>query len=146
MRKYGSLTLLVVFLLQWCLGFYMGASHYKNHHKFSPLRSAVPSSKAAGLYKVTAYCPCEICCGDFADGITASGRRATGLIVAAPPNIPFGTVLDIPGYGKAEVLDRGGAIKNNRLDVLFTDKDGVSGHQRALNWGVQELTVTFLEE
>ena len=99
------------------------------------------TSTVAGVYKVTAYCPGSCCCGKYADGITASGKPAVGLVVAAPPNIPFGTVLDIPGYGKAEVLDRGGAIKNNRLDVLFTDKDGVSGHQRALNWGVKYLEV-----
>ena len=139
MRKYGSMPLFVVFLLQWCLGYYMGASHYKNHHKFSPLRSAVNTSKTAGQYKVTAYCPGPCCCGKFADGITASGLQAVGKIVAAPKSIPFGTVLDIPGYGVNTVEDRGGAIKGNKLDVLFPT------HQEALNWGVQELTVTFME-
>lgn len=95
-------------------------------------------------YRVSAYCPCKLCCSaKWADGFTASGRPAKGLICAAPPEIPFGTVIDVPGYGRAVVADRGGAIKGNRLDVLFTDKDGVSGHQRALNWGVQYLDVTI---
>ncbi len=86
-------------------------------------------------YRVTAYCPCEKCCGEFADGITASGRPATGLIVAAPPDIPFNTRLDIPGYGRGLVADRGGVIKGDRLDVLFPT------HQEALEWGVQYLKV-----
>ena len=99
-----------------------------------------PSSEARprvgpGFYRVTAYCPCEKCCGKCADGYTASGRPAVGKIVAAPSTIPFGTVLKIPGYGVAAVQDRGGTITGNRLGVLFDT------HQEALNWGVQELMV-----
>ena len=90
----------------------------------------------AQLYRVTAYCPCEKCCGKFADGITASGKPAVGKIVAAPSTIPFGTVLAIPGYSEVAVVwDRGGAITGNRLDVLFPT------HERAKQWGVQELMV-----
>jgi len=91
--------------------------------------------------EVTAYCPCEICCGEFADGITASGipiGRGTKL-VAAPPEYPFGTRMKIPGYGLVPVLDRGGAIKGNKLDVLF------QSHQEALEWGRQYLKVRILK-
>ena len=87
---------------------------------------------------VSAYCPCEKCCGRFADGITASGAVAEGFFVAAPPEIPFGTLISIPGYAgglPVPVLDRGGAIKGNKLDVFF------STHQEALNWGRQKLLV-----
>lgn len=97
-------------------------------------------------YTITAYCPCEKCCGRWADGHFANGQPATGLAIAAPPNIPFGTTFDIPGYGVAEVKDRGSAIQGNRLDVFFEDKDGVSGHQRALEWGVQTITVKELKK
>ena len=107
---------------------------------FSSPSSEVASNSFA-TFTVTAYCPCEICCGKWADGYTASGATAVGQIVAAPSTIPFGTVLEIPGYGVAVVQDRGAAITEGRLDVLFTDKDSVSGHQRALNWGAQELVV-----
>jgi len=81
---------------------------------------------------VSAYCPCEKCCGNFADDITASGKPATGKLIAAPRNYAFGTVMDVPGYGIAEVQDRGGAIKGNKLDLLFPT------HQEALNWGRHE--------
>ncbi len=93
----------------------------------------------AQLYRVTAYCPEACCCGKFADGMTASGKPAVGKIVAAPSTVPFGTILEIPGYGIAEVQDRGGAITGNRMDVLFAT------HQEALEWGVQELKVRIVE-
>lgn len=90
---------------------------------------------------ISAYCPCEKCCGKFADGITASGHiiQPGDRFVAAPPEIPFGTYLSIEGYAEGfpvEVRDRGGAIKGNRLDVFF---GGENGHQEALVWGVREM-------
>lgn len=87
------------------------------------------------LWKVTAYCPCAKCCGEFADGFTASGELAVGRIIAAPPEIPFGTTIFIKGYGYGRVQDRGGAIKGKRLDVLFPT------HQQALEWGVKYLEI-----
>ena len=84
---------------------------------------------------VSAYCPCEKCCGEWADGITASGVKAEGRLIAAPSDYPFGTVMEVPGYGRATVQDRGGAIKGNKIDLLF------STHQEALEWGRQHLTV-----
>ncbi len=106
---------------------------------FSSPSSSVPVPVAlAGpgrIMRISAYCPCEICCGKWADGYTASGRPAKGKIVAAPPEIPFGTVLVIPGYDEATVWDRGGAITGNRLDILFAT------HEEAKQWGVQYLMV-----
>ncbi len=85
------------------------------------------------LWRITAYCKGSCCCGKWADGITASGKPAQGKLIAAPKEIPFGTWIDIPGYGMAEVLDRGGSIKGRKLDLLF------SSHQEALNWGVKYM-------
>lgn len=92
------------------------------------------------IIKVTAYCPCEICCGKWADGQTASGYwiQPGDRFVAAPKHIPFGTKLIIPGYNNGkpvEVKDRGGAITVERLDVYFDT------HQEALNWGVKYLEI-----
>lgn len=87
--------------------------------------------------EVTAYCGCEICCGSYADGITASGYKLQNgsKIIAAPADIPFGTKIYIPGYGLATVEDRGGSIKGNCLDVYFHT------HKEALEWGRQILLV-----
>jgi 3D (Asp-Asp-Asp) domain-containing protein len=70
---------------------------------------------------------------------TANGYqiKAGDRLIAAPPEIPFGTWITVPGYGRAQVLDRGGAIKGKRLDLYFPT------HQEALNWGRQHIEVTF---
>lgn len=118
------------------IGLVTGEIKVKPHETYCPEEPAV-------TWRVTAYCPCEVCCGKWADGITASGHviKPGDKFVAAPPEIPFGTMLTIPGYGRVPVLDRGGSIKGRRLDVFFDDCNGVSGHQRALNWGVRQLEV-----
>ncbi len=90
--------------------------------------------------RITAYCPCPKCCGQYSDGITACGHEIQpgDTFVAADRRYPFGTEMLIPGYsnGRAvKVLDRGGAIKGNRLDVFFAN------HQEALKWGVKYLNV-----
>ena len=103
-------------------------------------------------FRVTAYCPCEKCCGKHADGITASGTRADHPLVAAPRSYPFGTAMQIPGYAGGRWVrdeDRGGAIKGNRLDVLFAppwrlrhDKKAIEkAHNAALRWGVRWVKV-----
>ncbi len=96
--------------------------------------------------KTTAYSPDERSCGKWADGITASGYSVWtngGKLVAADTRLlPFGTLVSIPGYhgGKpVPVLDRGGAIKGHRLDLLYPT------HEIALQWGVQDLEVTVWE-
>jgi 3D (Asp-Asp-Asp) domain-containing protein len=95
--------------------------------------------------KVTAYCACPSCCGASADGITASGKPVTangGCFVAADTSLlPFGTRVSVPFYhdGRAvPVLDRGGTIKGDCLDVFFPT------HQEARQWGVKYLLVTVL--
>ena len=92
--------------------------------------------------KVTAYSPDDKSCGASADGITASGYSVLtngGFLVAADPRVlPLGSLVSVPGYDDGAVvpvLDTGGAIKGNRLDVLYPT------HELAMNWGVQELEV-----
>ena len=106
---------------------------------------------------VSAYCPCSLCCGPRASGITASGEPAVGKLIAAPSSYPFGTEMRIPGYGAARVQDRGGAIKSagervrrgktgyrkvgtilqhDRIDLLFPT------HEEAIQWGRQKLAVS----
>ncbi|KKN05796.1 hypothetical protein LCGC14_1083920 [marine sediment metagenome] len=88
---------------------------------------------------VTAYCPCKKCCGKWSDGHFANGQEVSFPALAAPSNIPFGTRINVPGYGVAEVKDRGGAITGCRLDVYFND------HATAEAWDRQILTVEILK-
>lgn len=90
--------------------------------------------------RVTGYCPCSKCCGEFADGITANGHkiRPGDTFVAADKRYSFGTEMIIEGYNNSQtvkVLDRGGAIRGNKLDAFFHT------HQAALEWGVRHIDV-----
>jgi len=90
--------------------------------------------------RVTAYCPCPKCCGEDAAGITANGHKIQrgDTFVAADRRYAFGTEMVIPGYSNSQpvkVLDRGGAIRGDKLDAFFHT------HQAALEWGVQYLDV-----
>ncbi len=101
---------------------------------------SIPEPISLGVWRVTAYCPCDECINvpKWRDGHTASNYEYSlkDRFCAAPKSIPFGTVLKIPGYGRiVPVLDRGGSIKGKRLDVFFET------HQLAKNWGVQMLEI-----
>ena len=94
---------------------------------------------------VTAYCPCKICCGPHAHGITASGRPVSyngGQFVAADTRLlPFNSQVIVPGYAggaAVPVIDRGGAIVGNHLDVFFPT------HEQALQWGRRWVAVTIV--
>lgn len=95
-----------------------------------------------GEFKLTAYCPCEICCGIW------SNNRPNGIVYGAigeelKENYSIAVDPDVIPY-KAEVIinghvykaqDCGGAIKGNRIDVYFED------HDDALKFGVQYAEV-----
>ena len=103
----------------------------------------LPVAECATTMRVTAYCAGPCCCKGSADGITANGYRIRPgeKFCAAPKSIPFGTMIEIPGYGTVPVWDRGSAITEGRLDVFFDDAGGKTGHQRALKWGTKNLQV-----
>ena len=90
--------------------------------------------------RVTSYCPCRKCCGRYSNGVTASGHkiRPGDSFISADKKYPFGTEMIIAGYNSGQpvkVLDRGGVIRDNRLDVFF------DSHKEALEWGVRDLDV-----
>jgi 3D (Asp-Asp-Asp) domain-containing protein len=94
--------------------------------------------------KVTAYSPDARSCGKWADGQTATlhsvWTNAMRLVAADTRVLPYGSIITVPGYADSEVvpvLDCGGAIKGNRLDVLFPT------HEIARKWGVRDLPVTI---
>lgn len=84
-------------------------------------------------YVITAYCPCEKCCG-VRTGITASGTIATeGRTIAVDTSlIPYGTKIEIEGIDGIFIAeDCGGAVKGNKLDIFF------NSHEKAVEWGRQ---------
>lgn len=97
---------------------------------------AEPDTMDLGTFKLTAYCPCSACCGEWADGITYTGTTATqGRTIAVDPDvIPLGSSVEIGGQTYI-AEDIGGAIQGNRIDVYFRS------HAEALQFGVQYATV-----
>ena len=91
---------------------------------------------------VSAYCKENYphICNDGESTYTATGTIATaGRTIAVDPNvIPYGTSVEIDGIGVRVAEDCGGAIKGNRIDLLFDT------HQEALNFGRQTKQVTIL--
>ena len=92
-----------------------------------------------GEFKITAYCSCSRCCGEFADGITSTGTVATeGRTIAVDPSvIPYGSIVEIAGV-EYIAEDCGGAIKQNKIDIFY------NLHSDALEWGVQYHEVFIL--
>lgn len=95
---------------------------------------------------VTAYSPDERSCGESADNITSSihnvWTNAMRLVAADSKVLPLGSMISVPGYDSGKVvpvLDRGGAIKGHRLDVLFAT------HAEARKWGVRHIPITVWE-
>ena len=101
---------------------------------------------------ITAYCPCEKCCGVYATNrqkdengndivLTASGKEAeAGRTVAVDPRyIPYGTEIIVDG--KTYIAeDCGGAIKGeNKIDIYF------ESHSEAVSFGKQTKIVRIMK-
>ena len=91
----------------------------------------------SAVCQLTAYCPCELCCGQWAGGNTASGTVPTaGRTVGVDPEvIPLGTTVYIDG--KAYRAEDTGACTGNIIDIYM------DSHEEALRFGRQEATVTW---
>jgi len=85
-----------------------------------------------GEFKLTAYCACAICCGQWADGITASGTVATEGRTVAMAGVPLGTKLVVNGV-IFTVEDRG--TPYGHIDIFMND------HNRCLQFGVGSAKV-----
>lgn len=108
-----------------------------------------PVAEVLGEYRITAYCPCEICCGDWAknrpNGIVvgAAGKELQeGVSVAA--SLPLGTKINIDGIGEYEVQDRIAKwvlekYDNKVIDIYF------ESHEDAQNFGLQHKEVSIMK-
>lgn len=97
--------------------------------------------ESLGEYRITAYCACEKCCGEWAlnrpNGIVygAAGVELKAGVSCASP-LPFGTVVEIEGLGEYIVQDRIAQwvidkYGENLIDIFFDD------HEAAKEFGLQ---------
>lgn len=91
-------------------------------------------------FEATAYCACPKCCGKWADGITASGTKATAKRTIAVDSklIPLGSKVEIEGLGTYIAEDTGSAIKGKIIDIYFDT------HEEALNFGRQKVNIRII--
>lgn len=96
--------------------------------------------KPLGTFRITHYCPCSICCGPWANGITATGKTAVTnhTIAVDPTQIPYGSKVVINGQVYV-AEDCGGAIKRNCIDIY------VATHAEGESKGVYYTEVYLLE-
>ncbi|GEM_PF-533737 len=81
-----------------------------------------------GVFRITHYCQCSICCGPYTGGITSTGVIATTnhTIAVDPTQIPYGSRVVINGQVYV-AEDCGGAIKTNCIDIyVATHAEGLA--------------------
>ena len=95
--------------------------------------------EAIGVYQyigectITAYCPCEECCGRWADGVTATGLPAgPGVVAVDPQVIPLGSTVIIDGQ---RYLAAATGVMGKHGDVCLPD------HEATVEAGVRKQEV-----
>lgn len=86
----------------------------------------------------TAYGPGMLDNGHWGNKTYMGGTVRKGVAAVDPAVIPMGSRLWVEGYGEAVAEDQGSAIKGNRIDLAFDDR------QTALDYGIQSTKVYIL--
>lgn len=126
-----------------------------------------PKSKGKWIWaKVTAYCPCSICCGAHANGKTStmvntkSGRPEDAYGYAVDPRaIPYGKRVYVPGYWESlqrnrnfvpkeqpKVDDTGGAMRQSYENGITHIDCRFVTHKAAKKWGVRRMRVFIYDD
>lgn len=86
-----------------------------------------PTTSYYGTCRITFYCSCSACCGQYAGGPTASGAMPTAGWTVANGSLPFGAQVVIDGHTYC-VEDRG--VSGDQFDIY------VDSHDEALQRGL----------
>lgn len=87
----------------------------------------------------TAYAPGTADNGKWGNRTHLGTYVRQGVAAVDPNVIPLGTKLWVEGYGEAVAEDTGSAIKGNRIDLAFNNR------QDALNYGIKRVNVYVME-
>lgn len=87
----------------------------------------------------TAYGPGMLDNGRWNNRTYLGGTVRKGVVAVDPAVIPLGTKVWIEGYGVAVAEDIGSAIKGNRIDLAFNNR------QDAINYGMKAVKVYLLD-
>ena len=98
---------------------------------------AIGAYRYIGECTVTYYCPCEKCCGKWADGLTATGLPAgPGIVAVDPEVVPLGSTVIIDGQ-KYLAADTG--VRGKHVDVCLAE------HEDTVEAGVRTADVWVVE-
>lgn len=89
--------------------------------------------KFIGNFKLTAYCSCSKCCGEWSGGLTSSGTVPTINKTVACNSIAAGTKIFIDD--QLYIVEDTGNMKNDIIDIYM------ESHEAALNFGVRNADV-----
>ena len=93
-----------------------------------------------GEFKLTAYCPCEICSEGFGRQTCSGTECETGNTVAADLSLfNLGDTITINGV-EYTVMDCGGAVKGDHIDIYMDT------HSDTERFGVQYGDVDIIRE
>lgn len=89
--------------------------------------------------KITAYCPCRICCKGHSDGRTAKMQNAWRMdgCSTAFAAIPAWTMVRIPGIGLKKVDDTGGAMRKSWKKGVYHIDVRMTYHWQAQRYGTE---------
>ena len=111
---------------------------------------SAPEKVCLGEYRITVYCACEKCCGEWAKNrpggivVGAAGIELVAGVSCASP-LPFGTVVEVEGLGTYIVQDRTASwvaekYDNKVIDIYF------DSHEAACEFGLKFANVYVEEE
>lgn len=91
-----------------------------------------------GTFKITKYCPCDICNGGWGNHTAWADEIIPGQTVAVDPSV-IGKLswIYIDGYGLRRAEDRGGAVQGYHIDVA------VSSHEEATSGNITYKDVYY---
>ena len=122
-------------------------NHEHHDHDKIELVLEEPEMESLGVFIVTAYCPCEKCCGiwraqhpsrigtDFVQKTKSGTIPTEGRTIGVDPDvIPLGSVVVIGGHPFI-AEDTGALVKGNVVDIFF------KSHEEACEWGAKYLEI-----
>jgi len=99
-------------------------------------------NESLGTFNVSWYgADCKGCSGQTSTGVWVNKTiyyQGYGVAASDWSVIPPYSIIEVEGYGRYIVLDKGGAIKSKRLDLLTTSE------AKSNEYGRQHLNVTVL--
>lgn len=110
-----------------------------NSNKYYYKTKYVTTKRYLGKYRITYYCPCSSCCGEYTQTASGTTPKAGQTISVDPKKIKLGSKVKI---GKKIYIaeDTGGIIKGNKIDIF------VNTHKEALNKGIKYKKVYLIQK